>query len=106
MSQKKRLSYDQLLTICLGEIGMSSKDFFTMSPAETYFKIKGFDNSKWEKWEQTRLIAYNVYCSMPRKKGSIPKSIENFLPLPSDKARKAIKTVSQMDSNWAKLKNR
>ena len=87
-------------------MGLSSKDFYTLTPAEFYFKMKGHDVIKWERWEQSRLIAFNVYCSIPLKKGSVHKSIEKFFPLPSDKSNKVLRKDSDMSNVWKKLKER
>lgn len=85
---------------------MTSKDFYTSTTAEIYLRLKGYEKIRWEAWEQARLISYNIYSSIPRKSGSVLKSIEKFYPLPSDKDNFKLKPDSEMKSVWDKLKQR
>lgn len=84
---------------------MTILDFYTSTPAQIYLKMKGFDNKKWEGWEQSRFIAYNVYASIPRKKGVALQSISKFFPLPTDKNNSVLKEQSEMQLVWDKIKN-
>jgi hypothetical protein len=85
-------------------MNLSSKDYYCLTPAETYFKLKGFETSKWIKWQHTRLISYNVYASVPRKKNASIMSIEKFFPLPTDKKVKFQTSSKKMDEVFAQLK--
>ena len=85
---------------------MSSLEFYSLTPAETVLKIKGYEHRRWEGWQQARLISYNVYLSVPRKKGFRCQKIEEFYPLPSDDKHKSKITEKKMGDVWDKLKDR
>ena len=85
---------------------MSSNSFYCMTPAETHLKLKGYQNRRWESWQQARLISYNIYLSIPKKAGTATKSIEDYYPLPSDEKHKNNLTQKKMSDVWEKLKDR
>lgn len=85
---------------------MNPKDFYSMTPAETYLKMKGFNNNRWVEWQHTRLISYNIYASIPRKKNQSIMSIEKFFPLPTDKKVKFMASQEEMQSKWEILRNK
>lgn len=53
-----------------------------MTFAETILTLRGHQNSQSREWEKYRLIAYQVYTSIPKK--SPNKSIQQYFPLPTD----------------------
>lgn len=57
----------------------------TMSPAEFFLALRGFNTAEWKKWRHTRTVGYTVYASRPRKKNRSILSIYRWLPLPIDK---------------------
>ena len=85
---------------------MTIDDFYKVTPAELYLKMKGFDAKKWEQWEQSRFVAYNVYLSIPKSKGQRTKNIYDFFPLPSDKMNVILRDQNEMQATWEKIKNR
>ena len=69
----------------MGEIGISPKDFNRMTYAEMILAIRGYEKRQEREWERTRIVAYQVYAGTPKKGQN--KSIQAYLPLPSDKLR-------------------
>ena len=53
-----------------------------MTFAETILTLRGHQTSQARDWEKYRLIAYQVYTSIPKK--SPNKSIQQYFPLPTD----------------------
>ncbi len=53
-----------------------------MTFAETILTLRGHQNSQARDWEKYRLVAYQVYTSIPKK--SPNKSIQQYFPLPTD----------------------
>ena len=74
-----------MYSVCVGEIGISPKDFNRMTYAEMILAIRGYEKRQEREWERARLIAYQVYSGIPKKGQN--KSIQAYLPLPSDKLR-------------------
>lgn len=58
-----------------------------MTYKEVVLAIRGYENKQLRDWERARLIAYQVYASTPKKRGDSNKPIQQYLPLPSDRAR-------------------
>jgi hypothetical protein len=56
-----------------------------MTYAEMILAIRGYEKRQEREWERTRIVAYQVYTSIPKKGQN--KSIQAYLPLPSDKTR-------------------
>jgi hypothetical protein len=54
-----------------------------MTFAETILTIRGNHVSQARDWEKYRLVAYQVYTSIPKKEAN--KSIQQYFPLPTDK---------------------
>lgn len=57
-----------------------------MTFAETILTIRGNHVSQARDWEKYRLVAYQVYTSIPKKEAN--KSIQQYFPLPTDKVEK------------------
>ena len=57
-----------------------------MTFAETILTIRGNHVSQARDWEKYRLVAYQVYTSIPKKEAN--KSIQQYFPLPTDKVGK------------------
>jgi hypothetical protein len=53
-----------------------------MTFAETILTMRGHQVSQSREWEKYRLVAYQVYTSIPKK--SANKSIQQYFPLPTD----------------------
>jgi len=49
--------------------------------------MRGYTNRQLKDWERARLIAYNIYASIPKKKGTSNQSIYSWLPLSTDQNR-------------------
>ena len=59
-----------------------------MTFAETILTIRGNHVSQARDWEKYRLVAYQVYTSIPKKEAN--KSIQQYFPLPTDKVGKKL----------------
>lgn len=57
-----------------------------MTYKEVILAIRGYENKQIREWERTRIIAYQVYTSIPKKQAN--KAIQSYLPLPSDNRNK------------------
>jgi hypothetical protein len=57
-----------------------------MTFAETILTLRGYHNSQSREWEKYRLVAYQVYTSIPKKTPN--KSIKDYFPLPTDQGGK------------------
>jgi len=65
-----------------GEVGISPNDFYKMTFAEIILMLRGHNIKQAREWEKARLIAYQVYVSIPKKAPN--KSITNYFPLVTD----------------------
>ena len=59
-----------------------------MTFAETILTLRGHQNSQARDWEKYRLVAYQVYTSIPKKTPN--KSIQQYFPLPTDKTSRKL----------------
>jgi hypothetical protein len=57
-----------------------------MTFAETILTLRGHHTSQSRDWEKYRLVAYQVYTSIPKKEAN--KSIQQYFPLPTDNGGK------------------
>jgi hypothetical protein len=67
-----------------------------MTFAETILTLRGHQNSQAREWEKYRLVAYQVYTSIPKKGPN--KSIQQYFPLPTDNNGK------KLDANFIKAR--
>lgn len=67
-----------------------------MTFAETILTLRGHQTSQARDWEKYRLVAYQVYTSIPKK--SPNKSIQQYFPLPTDN------NVRKLDANFIKAR--
>ena len=65
-----------------------------MTYKETILAIRGYENRQLRDWERTRLIAYQVYTSIPKKGANKP--ITHYLPLASDLRNRSGKAAEDM----------
>jgi hypothetical protein len=59
-----------------------------MTFAETILTLRGHHTGQSREWEKYRLVAYQVYTSIPKK--SPNKSIQEYFPLPTDQGGKKL----------------
>jgi hypothetical protein len=59
-----------------------------MTFAETILTLRGHKTSQAREWEKYRLVAYQVYTSIPKKGPN--KSIQQYFPLPTDMGGKKL----------------
>lgn len=72
-----------MYSICVGEIGISPNEFWLMSYKEVILTIRGYNERELKGWQKARLIAYQVYASVPKKEQNM--SMQKWFPLASDK---------------------
>ncbi|MNL12325.1 hypothetical protein D3C87_1331900 [compost metagenome] len=63
-------------------MGLTPHEYHCMSPLEFHYACNGHLNKYYKELEQTRLIAYNIACTVKRKT-PIP-NITKWMPLPTD----------------------
>lgn len=78
-----------MFQICVGEIGIDPRRFWSMTYKETILAIRGYENRQEREWQRSRVIAYQIYASTPTKDSKKP--IHMYLPLPSDNRNKRSK---------------
>lgn len=78
-------------------MGLSSWDYYRMTPAEFYLAYRGFQKNEWKQWEHTRFLAYNTALTVPRKKGRRLPSLKKWMPLPTDKIVEKEESISKME---------
>jgi hypothetical protein len=59
-----------------------------MTFAETILILRGHHTAQARDWEKYRLVAYQVYTSIPKKNPN--KSIQQYFPLPTDNTGKKL----------------
>ncbi len=57
-----------------------------MTYKEIILAIRGYESRQMRDWERARIIAYQVYASIPTKQSKKP--IQQYLPLSSDNRNK------------------
>ena len=67
-----------------------------MTFAETILTLRGHHTGQARDWEKYRLVAYQVYTSIPKKEAN--KSIQQYFPLPTDR------TGRRLDANLIKAR--
>ena len=65
-----------------------------MSPLEFHYACNGYMNKYYKELEQTRLIAYNIACTVRRKTPIQP--ITAWMPLPNDKEKVSETDIKRM----------
>jgi hypothetical protein len=58
-----------------------------MTLAEFMLAWKGYEDDNFVQASMHRRTAYEMYLNRPRSKGSMPITIERFMPLPTDSLR-------------------
>ena len=79
----------------MGEIGLSPRDFSSMTYKETILAIRGYENWQIRELERTRAVSYQIYMSYPSKDPKKP--IHLYMPLPSDIRNKTTVSKEQRD---------
>jgi hypothetical protein len=59
-----------------------------MTFAETILTMRGHQVNQSREWEKYRLVAYQVYTSIPKKQPNT--SIQQYFPLPTDQRGKKL----------------
>lgn len=96
-----------------GELGLKPREFYAMSPVDFSLMSEGYQVKMCKQWEHTRAIVWQLFnANINRKKNpSAPRTIEKFLPLPTDKQpateketkRAAKKDQKRIEAALAKL---
>jgi len=80
-----KVKWEDILSYAFGEMGLRPWEFYRMTMAEYAIMCNGYFWKRWRPDEYVRLIVYTIKGIFRGKKDSLPRTIEQFYPLPSDK---------------------
>lgn len=83
-------------------MNLTPQEYYTMTPAEFFLKLRGFNRTNWKEWEHTRVIAYTTASTVPSKH-RLPR-MARWMPLPTDE--KSVINNDELKDFFAKLKER
>lgn len=63
---------------------MSQQDYARTTWADFYCRMEGYRQSLLNQWQQTRILAYHTYLTIPLAEGFKHSSIYDFMPLECD----------------------
>lgn len=61
-----------------------------MTYGDVIISIEGYNERQLDDWRRTRLIGYQIYCSIPEKGKRKKKDIDKWLPLDGDTTKNEI----------------
>ena len=71
MKPEEEITFEEILGSAVGSIGMSPEDFWDLLPIEFFYIQKSYVEKEKIRsqttWENTRLLAYYIYSSIPKK---------------------------------------
>ena len=94
-----KVRYEDILAYAFGEMGLTPREFYTMTMRDYTATTTGYFFKRWRSDEHLRALLYNLRSIFRSKKDSMPSSVQAFYPLPTDK-----KTLSFMDEDEIKAK--
>jgi hypothetical protein len=98
---KGKVRWEDILSYAFGEIGLKPWDFYRMTMSEYAIMTNGYFWKRWRPDEYVRLITYKLSSIFRGKKDALPKSIEAFYPLPSDKKGILFLEQDEIKRMWA-----
>jgi len=102
--KSENIKWEDILSYAFGEIGLKPWDFYRMTMAEYSIMTNGYFWKRWRPDEYVRLITFKLSSIFRGKKDSLPKSIEAFYPLPSDKRGVVFLEEDEIKKMWAVAK--
>ena len=100
-----KVRYEDILSYAFGELGLTPYQFYTMTMAEYACASHGYFFKRWRADEYTRSIVYTLRAVFRSKKdNSLPRRIEDFWPLPTDKAKANMASNEEIKNMWEKIK--
>lgn len=106
-TKKKRSSNEEVkpfdwdsdvVAFACGELGLRLEEFYEMPWCEFLIKSYAYNRMQEEKLRHTRLIAYSAQIGSHLDPKKLPRSIDQFMPIGSEKsARKSNKNVISDD---------
>ncbi len=96
-----KVRWEDILCYAFGEIGLKPWDFYRMTMAEYSIVTNGYFWKRWRPDEYVRMITYKLSSVFRSKKDSLPRTIEAFYPLPSDKKGVVFLEQDEIKKMWA-----
>lgn len=84
------------------------REWYRMTFAEHIFAWSGYLDHFYSEFSMHRRTAYEIYLSRPKAKGHTPKTIQQFMPLPSDsdyRPARSTKIVKEIHSAFLEKLN-
>ena len=82
------------MAFAVGELGLRLEEFYDMPFCEFLIKSYAFNRMQKERLRHTRLIAWSAQIGSHLHQNSIPKSIEQFMPIGNERKKKRGSKVS------------
>lgn len=101
---RTKIRYEDVLAYAFGEMGLSPKEFYTMTMAEYTCACTGYFFKRWRGDEHLRALLYNLRGIFRSKKDSMPTSVEAFYPLPSDRKKLSYMDNDDIKEMWKAIK--
>ena len=76
------------MAFAVGELGLRLEEFWDMPWCEFLIKSYAFNRMQKERLRHTRLIAWSAQIGSHLHQNSIPKSIEQFMPIDEKRTRR------------------
>ena len=76
------------MAFAVGELGLRLEEFYDMPFCEFLIKSYAFNRMQKERLRHTRLIAWSAQIGSHLHQNSIPKSIEQFMPIDGERTRR------------------
>ena len=82
------------MAFAVGELGLRLEEFYDMPFCEFLIKSYAFNRMQNERLRHTRLIAFSAQIGSHLDPKKMPKSIEQFMPIGSERKKKSKSKVS------------
>lgn len=76
------------MAFAVGELGLRLEEFYDMPFCEFLIKSYAFNRMQKERLRHTRLIAWSAQIGSHLHPNSVPKSIEQFIPIDEKRTRR------------------
>lgn len=76
------------MAFAVGELGLRLEEFYDMPFCEFLIKSYAFNRMQKERLRHTRLIAWSAQIGSHLHPNSVPKSIEQFMPIDEKRTRR------------------
>ena len=100
----EEVRYEDILAYAFGELGLRPNEFYSMTMAEYSCMVHGYFWKRWRGDEYTRSIVYTLRSVFKSKKDTLPSKVDNFWPLPTDKAGSQLASSQEIKNMWERIK--